>query len=307
LAYIGNRPVSATFAVDTFSGNGSTDTFTLRYAPASESSILVFVNDVRQNTSSYSLSDANITLSPAPASGTNNIEVVFLGIGSTPYAVGVNSIGESELKDGSVSGNKLQSNIIRANNIVNGTIDNSKLVDANITGAKFVANTITSREIADNAILANNIVNATITANKLAPGAAIANGQLSFVSSAIGLIPDSSSGVSPYKILGQVQPTGNVLTTIYTVPASTNTMVTTITICNQSSNTVSINVAANVSGSAVTTRNFIVTNYSLGGAETLVLEPRISLNVGSMLSANITGANASISNVSINAFGVEII
>ena len=286
MAYIGNRPVSATFAVDTFSGNGSTDTFTLRYAPASESSILVFVNDVRQNTSSYSLSGANITLTPPPASGTNNIEVVFLGIGSTPYAVGANSIGSNELQDNSVGTNEIQ--------------DNS------ITGAKLVANTITSREIADNAILANNIVNATITANKLAPGAAIANGQLSFVSSAIGLIPDSSSGVSPYKILGQVQPTGNVLTTIYTVPASTNTMVTTITICNQSSNTVSINVAANVSGSAVTTRNFIVTNYSLGGAETLVLEPRISLNVGSMLSANITGANAS-SVVSINAFGVEII
>ena len=47
-------------------------------------------------------------------------------------------------------------------------------------------------------------------------------------------------------------------------------------------------------------------NYALGAAETLVLEPRVSLNVGSILSANITGANAS-SNISINAFGVEII
>ena len=96
------------------------------------------------------------------------------------------------------------------------------------------------------------------------------------------------------------------MTTIYTVPASTNTVVTTITICNQSANTVSVNVAANVSGSAVTARNFIVSSYALGAAETLVLEPRVSLNVGSILSANITGANAS-SNVSINAFGVEII
>jgi hypothetical protein len=110
-----------------------------------------------------------------------------------------------------------------------------------------------------------------------------------------------------YKILGQIQPTGNILTTIYTVPASTNTVVTTITICNQSANAVSINVAANVSGSAVTTKNFIVSGYSLGAAETLVLEPRVSLNVGSILSANITGGNASVSNVSINAFGVEII
>ena len=143
MAYIGNKPTSATFAVDTFSGNGSTDTFTLRYPPASESSILVFVNDVRQNTSSYSLSGSNITLSPPPASGTNNIEVVFLGIGSTPYAIGPNSVGTSELKSSSITGDKLQANIIRANNIV--------------------ANTITSNEIADGQVKANNLAATTVT------------------------------------------------------------------------------------------------------------------------------------------------
>ena len=42
------------------------------------------------------------------------------------------------------------------------------------------------------------------------------------------------------------------------------------------------------------------------GAETLVLEPRLSMNAATILSANITGANAA-SNVSVNAFGVEII
>lgn len=155
-------------------------------------------------------------------------------------------------------------------------------------------------------ITGNEIVNSSVTAADLAPGAALSNGQLSVVSSAVGVIADSSGGRLPYKILGQIQTTANVLTTIYTVPAATNTMISTITICNQSPNTVSVNVAANVSGSAVTTKNFIVSGYALGAAETLVLEPRVSLNVGSILSANITGANAA-SNVSINAFGVEII
>jgi len=155
-------------------------------------------------------------------------------------------------------------------------------------------------------ITGNEIVNSSVTSADLAPGAALSNGQLSVVSSAVGVIADSAGGRLPYKILGQIQTTANVLTTIYTVPAATNTMISTITICNQSSNTVSVNVAANVSGSAVTTRNFIVSGYALGAAETLVLEPRVSLNVGSILSANITGANAS-SNISINAFGVEII
>jgi len=202
----------------------------------------------------------------------------------------------SDIADGTITFGKIAPATIKANNI--GTLQ--------ITGNLIAAGAITGNLLATNIINANNIVDASITSTKLAPGAAISNGQLSVVSSAVGVIADSAAGRLPYKILGQVQTTANVLTTIYTVPASTNTVITTITICNQSANTVSVNVAANVSGSAVSTKNFIVSGYSLGAAETLVLEPRVSLNVGSILSANITGANAA-SNVSINAFGVEII
>jgi len=210
--------------------------------------------------------------------------------------IGTGQVTGNLIADSAVSGNNIVANAIRANNIVAGTITGNLLATGQITG----------NLLATNIINANNIVDASITAAKLAPGAAVSNGQLSFVSSAVGAIADSAAGRLPYKILGQVQTTANVLTTIYTVPAATNTMISTITICNQSPNTVSVNVAANVSGSAVSTKNFIVSGYSLGAAETLVLEPRISLNVGSILSANITGANAS-SNISINAFGVEII
>ena len=210
--------------------------------------------------------------------------------------IGTGQVTGNLIADSAVSGNNIVANAIRANNIVAATITGNLIATGQITG----------NLLATNIINANNIVDASITAAKLAPGAAVSNGQLSVVSSAVGVIADSAAGRLPYKILGQVQPTGNILTTIYTVPAATNTMISTITICNQSVNTVSINVAANVSGSAVTTKNFIVSSYSLGAAETLVLEPRISLNVGSILSANITGANAA-SNVSINAFGVEII
>ena len=214
----------------------------------------------------------------------------------TGNLLSTNIINANNIVNNSILGNDLADNVIRANNIVAGTITGNLLATGQITG----------NLLATNIINANNIVDASITAAKLAPGAAVSNGQLSVVSSAVGVIADSAAGRLPYKILGQIQTTANALTTIYTVPASTNTVVTTITICNQSANTVSINVAANVSGSAVTTKNFIVSGYSLGAAETLVLEPRISLNVGSILSANITGANAS-SNISINAFGVEII
>ena len=196
----------------------------------------------------------------------------------------------TDIADGTITFGKIASGTIKANNIGAGQITGNLLATGIINSNNIVDGAILGNDIADNAIRANNIVDASITAAKLAPGAAVSNGQLSVVSSAVGVIADSAAGRLPYKILGQIQPSGNILTTIYTVPASTNTVVTTITICNQSANTVSINVAANVSGSAVTTRNFIVSGYSLGASETLVLEPRISLNVGSILSANITGA-----------------
>ena len=218
----------------------------------------------------------------------------------------LNRVNADSIADGTVIASDIADGTITFGKIASGTIKANNIGALQITGNLIATGQITGNLLATNIINANNIVDASITAAKLAPGAAISNGQLSVVSSAVGVIPDSAAGRLPYKILGQVQTTANALTTIYTVPASTNTVVTTITICNQSANTVSVNVAANVSGSAVSTKNFIVSGYSLGAAETLVLEPRISLNVGSILSANVTGANAA-SNVSINAFGVEII
>jgi hypothetical protein len=321
MAYIGNEVTSIPFITDTFSGTGGQTAFTLTRAPAGTASIAVFISGVYQPPGNYTLSGTTLNFAIAPSSGTNNIVVLHLGNGS---AVQVPS-------DGSVTISKLSSDVYGYINaafaVANSdtAVSNSGAIYANSGFA--VANSAASYansafSYANSAFLvANNGVGIDVTQNTNITSAAsyansaflaantpgISNGQLSVVSSAVGVIADSAAGRLPYKILGQIQTTANVLTTIYTVPAATNTMITTITICNQSSNdSVFINVAANISGSAVTTRNFIVSGYPLGGAETLVLEPRISLNVGSILSANITGANAS-SNISINAFGVEII
>jgi len=138
LAYIGAVPTSATFAIDTFSGDGSTVTFTLREAPLATSSILVFVGGVRQNTDTYSLSGASLIFSEAPPLGTGNIQVLFLGLNASP----------SIPSDGSVTANKI--------------------VDGVITGAKLASGTITGDKLGLTAINANNIVNGTITGDKIA-------------------------------------------------------------------------------------------------------------------------------------------
>lgn len=80
MSYVGNVPTTAAFPFDQFSGNGSTTAFTLSYAPAGSTSIIVSISGVVQNPNTYSVSGTTLTFTPAPPSGTNNIAVLYLGL-----------------------------------------------------------------------------------------------------------------------------------------------------------------------------------------------------------------------------------
>ena len=86
MSYLGSQPTTAAFPFDQFSGTGAATSFTLTYAPASATSILVAISGVMQNPNLYSVIGTTLTFSPAPPAGTNNIAVLYLGlpvIGST--------------------------------------------------------------------------------------------------------------------------------------------------------------------------------------------------------------------------------
>ena len=117
MSYIGNSPTSATFAIDTFNGDGTTVNFTLRESPVSTSSILVFVGGVRQATDTYTLSGTTLTFTEAPPSGTNNIQVLFLGLGASPTVP----------TDGSVTTVKIADSAITTAKIANGAVTSAKL------------------------------------------------------------------------------------------------------------------------------------------------------------------------------------
>jgi hypothetical protein len=80
MSYIGAQPTTGSFPFDQFSGNGSTTAFTLTYAPASTTSIIVAISGVVQNPTLYSIVGTTLTFSPAPPTGTNNISVLYLGL-----------------------------------------------------------------------------------------------------------------------------------------------------------------------------------------------------------------------------------
>lgn len=67
---------NASVVLDTFSGNSSTVDFTLSTAPSTENFTFVYISGVYQQKSSYSVSGTTLTFSSAPATGTNNIEVI---------------------------------------------------------------------------------------------------------------------------------------------------------------------------------------------------------------------------------------
>ncbi len=80
MSYIGNQPTTGSFPFDQFTGNGATTAFTLTYAPAGPTSVIIAISGVVQNPNNYSVVGQTLTFSPAPPAGTNNISVLYLGL-----------------------------------------------------------------------------------------------------------------------------------------------------------------------------------------------------------------------------------
>jgi len=80
MSYIGSPPQFAQFPSKFFDGDGSAMTVTLDYAPPNNAALLVFISGVRQDTSAYTLSGTSLTFTGTVPSGTDNVQVVHLGL-----------------------------------------------------------------------------------------------------------------------------------------------------------------------------------------------------------------------------------
>ena len=79
MSYIGNQQINGTCRSEFFSGDGATTAFTLGYGTGNEASVIVSVSGVKQQTNTYALSNGQLVFTEAPPSGTNNIEIVYMG------------------------------------------------------------------------------------------------------------------------------------------------------------------------------------------------------------------------------------
>ena len=104
-----------------------------------------------------------------------------------------------------------------------------------------------------------------------------------------------------YTILGQKNPSANVLTNLYTVPTSNSAVISSFVISNLDANAAAFSIAANLSGSATTNTNHLAFRVSIPGNDSIALSLGVTLNASSQLSVN-----ANTSTLSFSAFGTEI-
>jgi hypothetical protein len=104
-----------------------------------------------------------------------------------------------------------------------------------------------------------------------------------------------------YKVLGQSNPSATTATTLYTVPASTSTVISTITVCNQASTAATYRIAVRPAGATLAAQHYIVYGATVAASDTTTLTLGLTL-----ATTDVVTVYASSATLSFNAFGSEI-
>lgn len=108
-------------------------------------------------------------------------------------------------------------------------------------------------------------------------------------------------GTETLKVLGQSAPAATTATTLYTVPASTTTVVSKLLICNQNAySAAKVRIWVAVAGAADTAKQYVYYDVTLNVFTTLDIACGLSLGAGDLLRIQTDTAN-----VSFSAFGAE--
>jgi len=104
-----------------------------------------------------------------------------------------------------------------------------------------------------------------------------------------------------YKVLGQINPSATTATTLYTVPSSTSTVVSTISICNQAGTAGTYRIAVRPAGATLEAKHYLVYGATVAASDSVLLTLGVTLATTDVLT--VYGSSA---NMSFSAFGSEI-
>lgn len=104
-----------------------------------------------------------------------------------------------------------------------------------------------------------------------------------------------------YKVLAQSNPSATTNTDLYTVPSATSTVVSTITICNQSSSQGSYRIAVRPAGASIAAQHYIAYDVPIQANDTTALTLGLTLAATDVITIYATTAD-----LSFGLFGSEV-
>jgi len=104
-----------------------------------------------------------------------------------------------------------------------------------------------------------------------------------------------------YKVLGQSNPAATTLTTLYTVPAATATVVSSISVANLTATAATFRIAIRPAGATITNSHYLGFVITVGASDTTIITVGVTMAATDVLS--VYGSTA---NLVFQAFGSEV-
>lgn len=104
-----------------------------------------------------------------------------------------------------------------------------------------------------------------------------------------------------YKVLGQSAPSATTATTLYTVPAATSAVISSIVIANRDTTAGTYRIAIRPGGAALANQHYIAYDVTVGASDSTVLTLGITLATTDVITVYASSANQSFS-----AYGSEL-
>ena len=105
-----------------------------------------------------------------------------------------------------------------------------------------------------------------------------------------------------YKVLAQSSPTAETATDVYTVPAATEAVISTVIIANRAASANTFRLSVRPDGAAQADEHYIAYDVPIASNDSTTLTLGITLDAADVLTVY-TGASA---DISVNVFGTEI-
>jgi len=104
-----------------------------------------------------------------------------------------------------------------------------------------------------------------------------------------------------YKILGQSSPSATTETALYTVPAGTSTVCSSLSICNRGTTQTTFRISISAAGAATANKDYLYYDVTLAGNDTFIATIGVTLATTDKI--RVYSGNA---NLSFQLFGTEI-